>query len=274
MRLLRPVALLAAGLAVAFLASAAPAQAADVSASLAVAITPGTTQIREANPTSFTISVTNRGPNTAPAANLFFVFLQDPHTFQLNLPSYIRKVTSGPGYANWALGNVAVGQTVRTTVTVIGQQLTGSTPNAVPGALILTATSKVPNPLLIHDRAGDTFSTSRVLSTVGPLSHNPFGHLDYVTAVGNKVRVRGWAADPDNVFIALPIALSNNGVASGGFKHPVARPDVAQARGTGPKSGFDITVTLKPGRHSICALAINYGPGTTDRIGCTTIVTH
>lgn len=273
MRLVRPAAVLAAALAVATVAAAVPAVAATPSAALAVQITPGTSRIAEAIPTTFTISVTNRGPNTAPAASLDIYFEQNPRTFQLNEPAYIR-TSNGPNNGVWSIGNLAVGQTARTSVTIIGQQITGSNPNAVTGALILTATSKVPNPLLIHDRAGDTFSTSRVLTTVAPLSHNPFGRVDSVTTSGDKVRVRGWAADADNLFASLPIALSNNGVRSGGFKHPVARPDVAQARGTGVNSGFDITVMLKPGRHRICVIATNYGPGIASTLACSTLTTR
>lgn len=118
------------------------------------------------------------------------------------------------------------------------------------------------------------YSLSRRIITVGPVSHNPLGTLDSVTASGRSVRARGWAADADNLVAPLPIALSNNGARSGGFRLPLARPDVARARGTGPTQGFDITVTLPPGRHTICAYAINTGAGRNTVIGCQTVVTH
>jgi hypothetical protein len=251
----------------------ASASAAAGSAALAVSVSPSSTTIAEGLPTNFVISVTNRGPNVAPAASLQLVLEANPHTVQFNVPTFMRFDRS-PNVAIWSMGNLAVGQTVRATITLIGQVRTGSTPDAVRASLILAATSTVTNPLLIHDRAGDVYSLSRSITTVGPVSHNPFGTLDSVTASGRTVRSRGWAADADNLATPLPIALSNNGARSGGFRLPVARPDVAHARGTGPKQGFDITVTLPAGRHTICAYAINTGAGRNTVIGCKTVVTH
>ena len=287
MRIARPTILLTlvtAGLLVSTAVAVSPASASAPSAGLAVTITPGasspelgypgTTNLPQASPERFTISVTNRGPNTAPAANLHLWLEQDPNTFHLILPAGF-STRNSPYVADWAMGNLAVGQTVQATFTIIGQEITGANPGAVSGALILTATSKVANPLLRYSpHSGDTWSTSRIFKTVRPVSRNPFGYLDSVTASGSSIRARGWAADPDNLFSPLPIALSNNGARTGGMRHPISRPDVAQARGTGPKQGFDITLKVKPGKHKVCVYATSYGPGVSTVLGCRTVTTR
>jgi hypothetical protein len=49
---------------------------------------------------------------------------------------------------------------------------------------------------------------------------------------------------------------------------------VASARTTGPNQGFDITVTLPAGAHSVCAYARNVSSGTASpKLGCRTVVT-
>ena len=268
--LLRAAAIVAAGLAATFALSTAPATATTGTAALAVSLTPGTGTLVQGTPTRFVISVTNRGPNAAPAANLRLYLGQDPNTFHLALPTTM-KLDRSPYVANWAIGNLAVGQTASTSFLIIGQRRTGSTPDVVQGFMELLATSKAGNPLLIRDGAGDVYSTSRKFVTVAPINHSPFGSLDRVTVVGRSVRVQGWAADPDDLFLPLPISLANNGVRHPGVTHPVARPDVAQARGTGPKPGFDVSLTLPPGRHSICTYAANAGGGFSTDLGCRTV---
>ena len=266
----RAAAIAAAGLAATIAGTTVPASAAAGTAALAVSMTPGTGTLVQGTPTRFVITVTNRGPNVAPAANLHLYLGADPNTFHLALPTTM-KVDGSPNVANWAMGNLAVGQTVSTTIVMVGQQRTGANPNNVPGALILEATSKAYNPLLIHTRDGSVFSTSRRFTTVAPTNHSPFGSLDRVTVVGRSVRVQGWAADPDDLFLPLPISLANNGVRHPGVTHPVARPDVAQARGTGPNQGFDVSLALPPGRHAICTYVANAGGGFSTDLGCRTV---
>lgn len=133
--------------------------------------------------------------------------------------------------------------------------------------------------VLIDTRTGKLWLTEDFADVQGPLpslaGHNPSGYYDSAVALtGHRVRVRGWAIDPDNRSLPLAIAVYYDGHAAGWFKYPVARPDVASAKAAGPNQGFDITVTLPAGLHSVCTYAINVGLGTGNpRLGCRTVRT-
>ena len=134
--------------------------------------------------------------------------------------------------------------------------------------------------VLIDARTGKLWLTEDFADVSGPTpapmaNHNPFGYYDSVVALtGHRARLRGWAVDPDNRSLPSSIAVYYDGRPVGWFTVAVARPDVAKARTTGPKQGFDITVTLPAGRHSVCAYARNVGAGTASpKLGCRTVTT-
>jgi hypothetical protein len=101
-------------------------------------------------------------------------------------------------------------------------------------------------------------------------SGNPFGAFDSVTAVGGgRVRVRGWAIDSETTGpIRVHIYSDGRGVASIAADRP--RPDLERL-GHGTAHGFDATVTVGAGRHSVCAYAINVGTGANVRLACRTV---
>jgi uncharacterized protein YkwD len=134
--------------------------------------------------------------------------------------------------------------------------------------------------VLIDARTGKLWLTEDFADIGGPVpapmtNHNPFGHYDSALALsGHRVRLRGWAVDPDNRSLARPIAVYYDGRPVAWFRLAVARPDVAKARTTGPSQGFDITVTLPAGTHSVCLYAANAGAGTASpKLGCRTVTT-
>jgi len=134
--------------------------------------------------------------------------------------------------------------------------------------------------VLIDARTGKLWLTEDFADVGGPVpppmaNHNPFGYYDSAVALtGHRVRLRGWAVDPDNRSLPRPIAVWYDGRAVAWFRFPVARPDVAKARTTGPNQGFDITVTLPAGTHSVCVYAGNAGAGTASpKLGCRTVTT-
>jgi hypothetical protein len=134
--------------------------------------------------------------------------------------------------------------------------------------------------VLIDARTGKLWLTEDFADARGPLpaslaGHNPSGYFDSVVALsGHRARVRGWAVDPDNRSLPLAIAVYSDGRALGWFTLPVARPDVAKAKSAGPNQGFDITVTLPAGLHTVCTYAINVGLGTGNpRLGCRAVRT-
>jgi uncharacterized protein YkwD len=88
--------------------------------------------------------------------------------------------------------------------------------------------------------------------------HNPIGHLDSATVLsGHRVRLTGWSIDPDYKSVAPLTAVYYDGKYAGYFRTNSPRPDVAARYHAGPDLGFDITLTLPPGRHVICVYAIN-----------------
>lgn len=134
--------------------------------------------------------------------------------------------------------------------------------------------------VLIDARTGKLWLTEDFADVGGRVpppmaNHNPFGHYDSALALsGHRVRLRGWAVDPDNRALPRPIAVYYDGRPVAWFRLAVPRPDVARARTTGPNQGFDITITLPAGTHSVCLYAANAGPGTASpKLACRSVTT-
>ena len=104
----------------------------------------------------------------------------------------------------------------------------------------------------------------------------PVGSWDAATLSGRTLQFGGWAFDrsvpgqPINVdFYDHKPDGSQVGyrMVTGG-----SRPDVAAAYGVGGNTGFNGSIPLaEPGRHSVCAIAINVGEGLNNLIQCRTI---
>lgn len=103
--------------------------------------------------------------------------------------------------------------------------------------------------------------------------HDPFGHLDSAIAADqDKIVVRGWTADPDDLSRSLTVTIILDGVLAGTVVSDVSRPDATAARGAGPKAGFATTITALSGSHRVCASAANIGAGQPGSLGCQTVV--
>jgi len=90
----------------------------------------------------------------------------------------------------------------------------------------------------------------------------PMGVLDSVrSAPDSKVRLRGWAFDPDEPATAISVAVYRDGQGIAWFPTGGARPDVNSAFGIPGAHGFDITVDCPPGDHTMQVYAINVGGG-------------
>jgi hypothetical protein len=99
----------------------------------------------------------------------------------------------------------------------------------------------------------------------------PFGFLDTVDLRLAKLRIGGWAIDPD---ATQPTSIH---VYVDGVGHVLtadgSRPDVAAVfPAYGANHGFSETIPLTPGTHSLCVYAINQGLGTNTPYGCRSIV--
>lgn len=104
------------------------------------------------------------------------------------------------------------------------------------------------------------------------VDRNPFGRLDEASVAAGTLTLRGWAIDPDTT-ASLPIHIWVSAT-----RHVITadqwRPDVGRAfPGYGDTHGFYAKVPIPPGRHTVCAYAINQATGDVNTAigGCRTI---
>ncbi|HEY3725342.1 MAG TPA: hypothetical protein VGN59_18455 [Acidimicrobiia bacterium] len=123
-----------------------------------------------------------------------------------------------------------------------------------------------------------TFATGPLRMTASPsplFGVNPFGSLEGMTVSPGGVRARGWAIDPDT---ANPIRVDfwvDGRTSIGSVMASGSRPDVQRAvPGFGPGHGFATDISVPQGTHSVCAYAINTGPGSNQPIGCRTVTVN
>jgi hypothetical protein len=90
----------------------------------------------------------------------------------------------------------------------------------------------------------------------------PIGCLDSVTAQPNsRIRLSGWAFDPDEPTTEISIAVYMDGVGIAWFPTVGSRPDVNAAFGIRGNHGYGIVVDALPGDHTLDVYAINVGGG-------------
>jgi hypothetical protein len=101
------------------------------------------------------------------------------------------------------------------------------------------------------------------------VSGNPRGSLDRVRELNGKLRVRGWAFDPDT---DAPITMHVyvDGVGRAVHTANTLRPDIARVfPGWSDRHGFDFAVMPRPpGQHIVCVYGINQSLGGNSLIGC------
>lgn len=101
----------------------------------------------------------------------------------------------------------------------------------------------------------------------------PIGWLDRVTAEAGRIRVQGWALDPDSDEYPIKVRVYVDGEWAGGFTADRSRPDVAAAYGRGARHGFDRRIPASPGAHEVCVFAINDNEaGPHEALGCKRVV--
>ncbi|MCL6538762.1 MAG: hypothetical protein K6T28_09305, partial [Acidothermus sp.] len=89
----------------------------------------------------------------------------------------------------------------------------------------------------------------------------PFGSLDIASGISGGIHVAGWAIDPD-VTSPIRVHLYVDGRWTAALTADADRPDVAAAfPGYGAAHGFAADLNTTPGRHTVCAYAINVGLG-------------
>lgn len=105
-------------------------------------------------------------------------------------------------------------------------------------------------------------------TTVTVTGQAPVGHLDVVEQVASGVRVAGWAADRDTTD-PIDVAIDVDGSPLATVSTGTARPDVERAiSDLGGFTGFDTTVDLPAGHHTVCATAVGAGAGGSTTFPC------
>ncbi|MEO6504341.1 MAG: DUF3152 domain-containing protein [Jatrophihabitantaceae bacterium] len=101
---------------------------------------------------------------------------------------------------------------------------------------------------------------------------NPVGSLDNVLPGVAAVVIRGWAIDPDTTASILVTVQLDAHVIT--VRADSLRDDVGRTHpGYGSNHGFRLTLNASPGRHTVCARALNAaGAGVTVLLGCRTVL--
>ena len=99
----------------------------------------------------------------------------------------------------------------------------------------------------------------------------PVGAIDAASPSRDRITLTGWALDPDRSDPVMVRAyVDDQVVTTAPADRP--RPDVAAFFGGAEARGFELTVDAGPGRHEVCVVAVNAGPGTVDRrLGCRSV---
>ncbi|MGS0684752.1 hypothetical protein ACVBEQ_06330 [Nakamurella sp. GG22] len=110
-------------------------------------------------------------------------------------------------------------------------------------------------------------------TALGEAGHNPFGHLDQVAISGTRVRVAGWAIEPDAINGLTTIKITDRGPFGNTSTSVFAnqgRSDVNRIYNVVGTFGFIASLPWTgAGAHTFCVTVVNVGRGTADRLlGC------
>jgi hypothetical protein len=101
----------------------------------------------------------------------------------------------------------------------------------------------------------------------------PVGNLEAATAKGATVTVKGWALDRDTT-APIDVQVHVDGKRKTVVRANGARPDIAAAfPASGAAHGFTASLVMSPGKHQVCASAVNVLGGTKGNpsLGCRTV---
>ncbi len=134
--------------------------------------------------------------------------------------------------------------------------------------------TKISNLCDLTAKRGDCAKARAADTPWGPLTMDPFGSFDSSSvSLLNRVTLTGWTIDPDTND-PTPVDIAVDGAIVKRIMADKVRTDVsAVVPGYGDAHGFETTVDLSGGEHSVCAVAVNIGDfGTGDKsMGCRSI---
>ena len=105
------------------------------------------------------------------------------------------------------------------------------------------------------------------------LHFSPFGTVDSLATTPGHVVAKGWTIDPDSPSTVLGAWVSIDGTRTA-ITANVSRPDVAAAYSgiaAGPLHGFDVTLPMPQGTHTVCVIAQNVRFGSDRTLRCQTL---
>jgi hypothetical protein len=105
------------------------------------------------------------------------------------------------------------------------------------------------------------------------ISGDPRGSLDVASSPqAGRLRVAGWAYDPDAPLATTAIHVYVDNGFAGVFQANGLRTDIGSAFGVGNNHGYDATLSVARGTHTVCTYAINAaGIGTNPQLGCRSV---
>lgn len=107
--------------------------------------------------------------------------------------------------------------------------------------------------------------------TVTVVNLPPKGAYDTLSSpTPGTARVRGWAFDPD-ASTPINVHVYVDKVFSTSLKADAPRADVGRAHGITDNHGFDATIALTAGTHSVCVYAIDATKGSNPLLGCRSV---
>jgi len=100
---------------------------------------------------------------------------------------------------------------------------------------------------------------------------SPFGTLDWARPTSSGITMSGWAIDPDtSAPITVVVYIDGAGFVLGTAN--LSRPDVGSAYvGYGAAHGYQRTMSVGHGTHSVCTYGLNVGAGNNNLLGCQTV---
>jgi hypothetical protein len=106
--------------------------------------------------------------------------------------------------------------------------------------------------------------------TVQAAAWNPIGAITGVAVAGRTVSVAGWALDADSATSPSRVHVYVDGRTVMGLVAGTDRADVGRAfPWAGRNHGFYGSMTLAPGKHTLCVYGINVGNGSGNpNLGC------
>lgn len=101
----------------------------------------------------------------------------------------------------------------------------------------------------------------------------PLGNFEIASSPApERVRTRGWMADPDVPKTSIQAVVYVNGKRRASGTANVIRNDIARVYPLyGPKHGFDITFSVAAGKHNVCVYAVNVPNGPNPQLGCKSV---